>query len=231
MNEFLEPLCRPDNLSLYTVRRAVLSAVRRAAQEFKGELLDVGCGRSPYRSLIEPRLSRYLGMDLANNPIHRNQPDLLWDGKTIPLEENSVDWTMATEVLEHCPEPAQVLAEILRVLRPGGGFFFTVPFLWPLHEVPYDEYRYTPFAMARLLGAAGFENVQIRALGGWDASMAQMLGLWVSNRGFRQPIQWLLQHLTCPLIYVLTQKDVPPVNFGSHTMISGLWGTARKSSA
>ena len=51
--------------------------------------------------------------------------------------------------------------------------------LWPLHDVPYDECRYTPFAIKRHLRNAGFEQFRLKPLGGWDASLAQMIGLWI----------------------------------------------------
>jgi len=74
------------------------------------------------------------------------------------------------------------MKEIWRVLKPGGILFFTVPFLWNLHEIPYDEYRYTPFALKRHLTQSGFNEIEIKAMGGWDAALAQMLGLWVRRR-------------------------------------------------
>jgi hypothetical protein len=61
--------------------------------------------------------------------------------------------------------------EIARVLDRRGFLFLTVPFLWPLHHVPHDQHRITPFAMQRYLEENGFEEIRLQALGGWDASM------------------------------------------------------------
>ncbi len=101
-------------------------------------------------------MSRYIGLDLENNPIYENRPDITWKGNTIPLDDGSIDCAICTEVLEHLPDPEAVLSEIHRVLKPDGLVFISVPFLWPLHDVPYDEYRYTPFSLRRHLTASGF---------------------------------------------------------------------------
>jgi SAM-dependent methyltransferase len=155
------------------------------------------------------------------------KPDLTWDGTRIPLDPTSVDSGMATEVLEHCPEPAVVLQEIHRVLRPGGVFFMTVPFLWPLHDVPHDEYRYTPFALDRLLRQAGFNERIIKPLGGWDASLAQMLGLWVTQRPMPLWKRRIMRRLSLPVVKWLLKHDHVP-DPRSSPMITGLWALVVK---
>jgi hypothetical protein len=121
-----------------------------------------------------------------------------------------------------------VMREACRVLRPGGTLFFTVPFLWPLHDVPHDEYRFTPFALDRNLRIAGFTEVSLQAQGGWDASLAQMIGLWVRRRPFSSRKRALLSHIALPVVRYLLRKDDIPVHFDEGTMITGLTGTARK---
>ena len=150
--------------------------------------------------------------------------------KPMPLAAASVDCALATEVFEHCPEPELVMREINRVLKPGGLLFLTVPFLWPLHEVPHDEYRYTPFALERHLRKSGFDSIQLQALGGWDASLAQMLSLWVRRRPFTPLKRRLLTVLTIPIVRFLLRYDYRPSMFGESTMITGLSGTACKGS-
>ena len=120
------------------------------------------------------------------------------------------------------------MRETLRVLRPGGLLFFTVPFLWPLHDVPFDEYRYTPFALERHLQRAGFANVTLRALGGWDASVAQMIGLWVRRRPMSAVRRAILSTCAVPIVRYLLAVDRPSPQFGESTMITGIAGTARK---
>lgn len=200
---------------------------------FEGIVLDVGCGDMPYKALIleaNSAVTEYIGLDLESGPITRNAaPDLTWDGQSIPLLENSVECAVATEVFEHCEDPGMVMREIYRVLKPSGTLIFTVPFLWPLHEVPYDHYRFTPFALERLLKAAGFTEIELMKLGGWDAALAQMLGLWVIrrpglNRVFRKCLEWSSR----PIIALLNRTDRAGSDFSESQMLTGIGGVARK---
>lgn len=176
-----------EYLDIYTVRTAIFQSIKDNVSKFKGTTLDVGCGIMPYREFLldNTKIEKYLGLDFANTT-HPDYlmvtPDLIWDGKIIPLLNETVDTVIATELLEHCEKPEEVLHEIFRVLKPGGVLFLTVPFLWNLHLVPYDAYRYTSFTLKRILDQAGFEKVDIKALGGWDASLAQMIGIWYTHR-------------------------------------------------
>jgi SAM-dependent methyltransferase len=195
-----------------------------------GVLLDVGCGWSPYRSVVTgpgSPVASYLGLDLEGGT-YASEPELKWDGTRIPLGPASVESAMATEVLEHCPDPDIVLSEIWRVLKPNGILFITVPFLWPLHDVPYDEYRYTPFSLSRHLRRAGFESIEITALGGWSAALATMIGLWVQRSPMAVMRRRILQVLLFPLYRRLIRWDVAPVNFEKPCMITGLTAIAIK---
>jgi len=228
-DEFLNPQYAPDTLDLAGVRRSILTALTRELPRFHGTLLDVGAGYAPYRPLVlapPSRVTRYIALDLSDN-IYQ-PPDLKWDGSRIPLRTGAVDCALATEVFEHVPEPENMMRECLRVLKPGGLLFFTVPFLWPLHTVPYDEYRYTPFALGRHLQAAGFCEVRVSALGGWDASLAQMVGLWVRRRPMSNMTRRVLSRLAWPLVVYLARHDDVPQAFHESLMITGLAGTATK---
>lgn len=226
------PRLQLTSLDLYHIRSRIETALRQVLPDLHGSVLDVGCGQMPYKPLLTAppsQVTRYIGLDLQDNPIHNNRPDITWQDGRIPLEDDSIDCAICTEVLEHCPDPEAVLREVCRILKPDGLLFFTVPFLWPLHEVPYDQYRYTPYALERHLSNAGFAQIEIRALGGWDASLAQMLGLWVRRRPMHRWLRAGLSLLAWPLIWVLLKVDAQrPTIFRESVMITGLSGTARK---
>ena len=65
------------------------------------------------------------------------------DAHRIPLADASMDAVIVQAVLEHVLEPAEVVAEIHRVLRPDGLVYADTPFMQQVHEGPYDFTRFT----------------------------------------------------------------------------------------
>ena len=234
IDDFTNPQFRPSTLDCYLVRSRILQAVETKKHFLHGRLLDVGCGRMPYRDLLLKPMGfadSYLGLDLAVDSLYSKhaKADITWDGKKIPLDDASIDNAMATELLEHCPDPLAVMREIRRVLRSGGSFFFTVPFLWPLHDVPCDHYRYTPFALENLLRKAGFRDIQIQGLGGWDGALSEMIGLWVRRRPMPSILRSICSLVAFPICVMLANEDKLPTSFGEGQMITGLAGLCRKA--
>lgn len=222
-----------ENADRFIIRSSIKDAITQNMNNFKGSLLDIGCGKMPYREFIlhNSSVSEYIGLDIENALEYEMgiKPDYVWDGITMPFKNDQYETAFATEVLEHCPKPDIILKEVFRVLKPGGTFFFTVPFLWPLHEVPHDEFRYTPFSLKRLLTEAGFINIDIKATGGWHASLAQMLGLWVRRSPMGKSKRRLLSMIIKPVIRTLLKKDrVGDIRFIESQMITGLTGIACK---
>ena len=231
-NNFIDVKLRLNRLDIYIVRASIENSLKKVLPRLTGVLLDVGCGQMPYRPILtspESKVIKYIGLDQKNNRIHKNKPDITWKNGKIPLDDNSVDCAVATEVFEHCPEPIKILGEIARVLKPEGLLFFTVPFIWPLHEVPFDEYRYTPFSIERLLNQNGFSDIDLKPLGGWDASLAQMFGLWVRRRPMNRWKRLFLSSLLMPFVSLLYRSDKKQnTGFSESSMITGLSGTALK---
>jgi len=229
---FINPPLSAQFADLYIVRKAIKDSIAQSIPLFNGTLLDVGCGQMPYKEYIlnaNPNIKKYIGLDFAQGKYaDLKQPNITWDGKTIPLEDATVNCAMATEVLEHCPEPLIVLKEIKRVLKPDGVFFFTVPFLWPLHDTPHDYYRYTPFSLERLLTEAGFEDIQIKAMGGWNASLAQMIGLWLKRAPMPDQTRQQMSDQLFPLYKQLVESGELEQDSEHPTMTSGWTGIGYK---
>ena len=142
-NDFVDLTLTKTNLDIFVIRTSIIKAITDVLPQLHGKLLDVGCGKMPYKNYIleQSDVTDYIGLDIEQALVYDSEisPDHTWDGKTMPLIDQLFDCALATEVLEHCPEPEVVLKEVYRVLKPGGVLFITVPFLWNLHEVPHPE--------------------------------------------------------------------------------------------
>ena len=115
-------------------------------------VLDVGCAHKPYYPFFAPTGCNYLGTD-----IHDGQfVDAVWQpGGRMPFEDESFDVALSTQVLEHVPDPEHVIAEIHRVLKPGGRLFLSAPFAWEQHDYPNDYWRFSEDGLRKLLADFG----------------------------------------------------------------------------
>jgi SAM-dependent methyltransferase len=139
------------------------------APELSGDLLDVGCGNQPYRSYFT-RVKSHQACDFDAS---RGNVDFACPADQIPLDNESLDSILCTEVLEHVPDPLAVWNEFHRLLRPGGKVLLTTPMYWPPHELPYDFYRYPEHGLRRLVSESGFRLLTIIPRGGAIAFWGQ----------------------------------------------------------
>lgn len=220
-----------ETYETFIIRTLILNEVKQKKAYFHGILLDVGAGSAPYEEVIATmgRVTQYIKLDVAAPLYHQpHNSDMVWDGDTIPLGAGSVDTVLLTEVLEHVKRPAELLSELRRVLKPGGTLFLTVPFLWPLHELPNDHHRFTPIALRSYLEEAGFDVQEISFLGGFDHSLAQALGLWLTNRAMGKRTRKVLKILAWPVYAYLARNgwsEKPEIK--NHQMFVGLSALAK----
>lgn len=143
-------------------RRALAEGLGQNIHFLTNKTLDFGCGSQPYKNLLI-YTSEYIGLEL-DTPQNRNNKiaDLFYDGHKIPLEDSSIDSILSTQSFEHIPNPREILTEFHRVLKRGGYIVFSMPLMWPEHEVPYDFYRYTSYGIRHLLKENKFKIIKIQ---------------------------------------------------------------------
>jgi SAM-dependent methyltransferase len=160
--------------------------VEDALPHARGRLLDYGSGGQPYRRLFETRCDAYIAADVA---VYGNLvPELhLKPNEAIPCADASFDTVLASQTLEHVPDPDFYVSECARVIRSGGTLILTAPMQWRHHETPYDYFRYTRFGIQLLLERHGFILESIKSTGGAMALLGQILLNFLNERKIYRP--------------------------------------------
>jgi ubiquinone/menaquinone biosynthesis C-methylase UbiE len=86
---------------------------------------------------------------------------------SLPCKDSSFDTVFSSQVLEHVPEPALMISEMGRVLRPGGLLILTAPHIWGIHEEPHDYFRFTRYGLSHLARKAGLQTLSVRPMAGY----------------------------------------------------------------
>ncbi len=197
----LRPYFDPIRIEGNTIVEGIITSL----PYMSGMFLDLGCGAKPYAHMVNNRIERYVGVDLRPNA--ESPPTLCCDSLHLPFKDESFDSILCTQVLEHVRNPFRVMAEMSRVLRVGGHAAVTVPASWPLHEEPYDYFRYTKFGLGELARINNLEPVLLKERAGAIAAIAQLVGAMLYDifgsrsisripmKIFFAPILWLCQVL------------------------------------
>jgi SAM-dependent methyltransferase len=131
------------------------------------DVLDLGCGAGDSVELFRQLDSgvRWVGVDIEDSTEvrARSRTDAefhTFDGVHLPFEDSSFNLVYSKQVLEHVVEPAPLIREVTRVLRPGGHFAGSTSQLEPFHS--RSTANYTPYGLAVLLEGYGLEVVELR---------------------------------------------------------------------
>ena len=165
---------------LTQLRDATIKDIKQLTATDKNLLLvDFGCGDMPYRSVIEPMVGKYLGVDLEMNPKAEHHID--FDSKTT-LPDNYADIILSNQVLEHVDTPSGYLKEALRILKPGGTIILTTHGYWFYHPTPNDYWRWTSAGLRKTVEAEGFKITKFHGIMGLAASGIQLFQDAICNK-------------------------------------------------
>jgi SAM-dependent methyltransferase len=197
---------RPHNWLIYDIGDEWLN---RFTDHYKGHLYDLGCGEMPFKDWLLNYADTYTGVDWCSS-LHDLKADILADlNEPLPIENEVANTVISLSVMEHLREPQVFLNEAHRILKPGGAMILQVPFMWWVHEAPYDYYRYTRFGLHYLFEKAGFVDVQVcPQTGFW--SMWTLKFNYQSTRLIRGP--WPIRKAIALLlrcIWAIDQRTAP----------------------
>jgi len=91
-----------------------------------------------------------------------------------PLQDARFDLIIAEQVLEHVLRPDRAVRNVYQMLRPGGVFVVSTPFLLKIHGAPLDLHRWTERGMRELLEVAGFNVLATSSWGNRKCLFADM---------------------------------------------------------
>lgn len=161
-------------------------------------LVDYGCGNMPYRPIFEPHVGQYVGCDLPGNDVATR---IIVHPPSLPVESESADIVLSSQVLEHAGDPRAYLAESCRVLKTGALLVLSTHGVWRYHPDPEDYWRWTSAGLKKELQDAGFNILRFRGIMGPAATGLQM---WqdavltrvprIAQRGFLLFMQMLIRY-------------------------------------
>ena len=133
---------------------SIRAFVELHAELLAGSVLDIGCGRSPYRDIVEGAGGDYVGFDRASLPANMSGTDIGPDLHDLPPA--SFDAVLLTQVIQFHEDPFELLLDCRRLLRDRGALVMTGPTCWP--EVnPEDLFRFTRQGISLMLREAAFD--------------------------------------------------------------------------
>ena len=154
----LFPSIRNPNWLVLRRRREIFAAGLSRLPHQELCVLDVGGRLQPYRPLLDERARRYVAVDPCVTPL----VDVAAQGEALPFRDNEFDLAICTQVLEYFPDPQQAVAEIRRVLRPGGSLFLSVPAVF-IQDNDREYWRFLPEGLRYILRK--FTTVEVFAEG------------------------------------------------------------------
>ena len=150
--------------------------------------LGAGGGESFNRlSKIVPGLD-YTGLDIESSPeVARRQRDDLrfvtYDGENIPFDDESFDAVFCKQVLEHVRRPDSVIAEVARILKPGGLFVGSVSQLEPYHS--HSIFNWTAYGLYQVFTDHKLRIVELRpGIDGISLTLRRLFGKDRFERSF-----------------------------------------------
>lgn len=168
----------------------------------RGRVLDVGGYDGFWLSRLQA--DSRVSVDIDFVPGFSGVAYLQGDGLRLPLRDGMFDVVFALDVLEHVDDERRFIAELLRVLRPGGRLILTTPhervrifpgLLTPWANRRWQHFRtsgYTPEGLHSLLASSRLERFRVRQLKAWGFRQLY-LPLSASWRLWRRPTEALVR--------------------------------------
>lgn len=147
-----------------------LIAYNEAAKLVSGRMLEIGSGEGYGIRILSPLASEYYAVDKHPTPIDKEYKNVVFKQVNIPpftgIENDSLDFVLTFQVIEHIPKDSFFLEEVYRVLKPGGTLILTTPNIkMSLTRNPWHVREYSPEQIKALFGKV-FPDPHIKGIFG-----------------------------------------------------------------
>ncbi|MCL6250010.1 class I SAM-dependent methyltransferase [Altererythrobacter sp. KTW20L] len=185
--------CIPnDDARVSSAEQMLAEAARRVDGPLR--VLDLGCGDGRGLDLVTSTMPQadYCGVDIEGSPevTQRSKQDARfhsYNGTDLPFADAAFDIVYSRQVFEHVRHPDKVVAEIRRVLKPGGMFVGSMSNLEPYHS--YSIFNYTPYGVFRIMEDNGLDLMEMRpGMEGMALIMRRITSLRIKNFSLYYPL-------------------------------------------
>jgi SAM-dependent methyltransferase len=220
-------IANPVRLVLRPLSQAIARAVVRdvAPGGQHQAVLDVGCGQKPYLPYFAAVADEYVGADLHPAP----HVDVVCPSHALPFPDARFDVVLSTQALEHVPEPAATVAEMHRVLKPGGVLLVSVPLTAAYHPGPTDFWRWTQEGLIKMHRDNGdWAELRLEAAGGTMACLGYLVGFYAGAMDIARPLRATLVSAV-NVVFGALDRLVPLRYPRPYALTSSLLAVARKA--
>lgn len=181
-------------------QRRIPASLRNA----KGLILDIGAADRWVAAHLANG-TEYLALDypVTGHKFYDAKPDIFADACCLPIASASCEGVVCLEVIEHIPDPASAIMEIARVLKPGGRAWLSMPFLYPMHNEPFDFQRYTEFGLRRDAARAHLDVVDLQVSLHAIRTATLMMCLGIAGGVHKSRTIWAMLLLPAALLIIL----------------------------
>ncbi len=149
-------------------------------------IINIGAG-GEIRKILKKHNVNFIEIDI--DP--KRNPDIVASVEDLSMVgDESVDIYFLMEVLEHVENPFKAIEEIRRTLKKGGLVIASTPFVFPIHDEPYDFYRYTKYGIQKLF--KDFELIVLKERNSYIESVFVVLVRLINIGSKRQKIVGIL---------------------------------------
>ncbi|MDO8998609.1 MAG: class I SAM-dependent methyltransferase [Bacteroidota bacterium] len=126
-----QPNCEYDvNVPAYDLEQLVKKGYKK--------VVDIGCGYGRTKKIVENAGGTWVGVE----PFEGGAHTVVANAEDLPFDNESFDLANMSSVLEHIPDVEKAIAEVSRILKPGGLFVGYVAFMECFHEISYNHMSY-----------------------------------------------------------------------------------------